>query len=165
MQLISRNNFRVTNFFFSFAVKYLREVTPYFRRSALNDVGWGGPDSRENSLNKTNKRTIPLKLCYLCRNLTMVDNQSRTFELHSPDAKSSCILRCPDDHIASQWFSSIHTLVDGLCLQAMAEANHVLLNSSSHSMGEIKHMGWLAEQVCFFYCLMIIPHGKKITLF
>lgn len=130
-------------------------MTPYFRRSALNDIGWAGPASREGSLNKSNKRTIPLKLCYLCRNISLTDNQNRTFELHSPDAKSSCILRCPDDHIASQWFNAIHTQVHMLSQQAMAEANHVLLNSSNHSMGEIKHMGWLAEQVCLINCMVL----------
>ena len=74
-------------------VKYLREVTPYFRKSsALNDVGWNS-DSPEvvpqptspQAAQMSDKRTIPLKLCYLCRNLTMPDPQNRTIELHSPD--------------------------------------------------------------------------------
>ena len=136
------------------AVKYLREVTPYFRKSsALNDVGWGMghedsliKDSPPPKSNLSDRRTIPLKLCYLCRNLTMPDPQNRTIELHSPDGKSSCILRCPDEHIATQWFNAMHSTVHVLIQQAMTEANHIVSNAPSNS-GEIKHMGWLAEQV------------------
>ncbi len=132
--------------FLVFSVKYLREVTPYFRKtSALNDVGWGGGDMRDQG--KVDKRSIPLKLCYICRNLTMPDAQNRIIELHSPDGKHSCILRCGDDHIASQWFSTIHSQVYILLQQALSEANHALTNTPSNT-GEIKYMGWLAEQVC-----------------
>ncbi|KAK2147560.1 hypothetical protein LSH36_547g03015 [Paralvinella palmiformis] len=132
-------------------MKYLREVTPYFRKSsALNDIGWVGLDAatKEGTPNKKlhECKSIPLKRCYLCRNLTVPDMSGRTIELHSPDAKNSCILRCPDEHIANQWFNALHANIHVLMQQAMSEANHILSTAPNNS-GEIKYMGWLAEQV------------------
>ncbi len=135
-------------------VKYLREVTPYFRKtSALNDLGWSNTDTDSATTTKDiahnknlDRKSIPLKLCYLCRQLTMPDGQNRTFELHSADLKSCCVLRCPDDNIAQQWFNAIHANLHVLMQQAMTEANLLLSNAPNNS-GEINHMGWLAEQV------------------
>ena len=143
-----------------FSVKYLREVTPYFRKSSvLNDVGWGGggvtPVTTVETNNKTttttsqhtaDRRVIPLKLCYLCRNLAIPDPQRKLLEIHSPDAKNSCILRCPDEHIASQWFNAIHSNIHILTQIALSEAHSILSNSPNTST-EIKMMGWVAEQV------------------
>ena len=138
-----------------FSVKYLREVTPYFRKtSALNDLGWGSQkespkDPTGSGNNKTNwseKKTIPLKLCYLCRNLSMPDTENRTIELHSPDGKSSCILRCPDSGIANSWFAALHSNVALLMQQSIVEANRMMSAGPRHQ--EITHMSWLAEQVC-----------------
>ena len=132
----------------------MREVTPYFKKfSVLNDVGWGGgggvtsPDTNNKTSSiTTDRRVISLKMCYLCRNLAIPDPQRKMFELHSPDAKNSCILRCPDEHIASQWFNAIHSNIHILTQIALSEAHSVLSNSSSNST-EIKMMGWVAEQV------------------
>ena len=136
------------------AVKYLREVTPYFRKtSALNDINWNSESSPKetgtlgrSSSSWIERKTFPLKLCYLCKNLTMPDSLQRTFELHSPDGKSSIVLRCPDENIANQWFHALHSKVHMLTQQAMVEANEILSTAPNNS-GEIKHMGWLAEQV------------------
>ncbi len=143
------------------AVKYLREVTPYFRKSSvLNDVGWGGgvpggvPSPETNPKGgvpvaaspAADRRIIPLKMCYLCRNLAVPDPQRRLLEIHSPDAKNSCILRCPDEHIASQWFNAIHSNIHILTQIAMSEAHSILVTSPNSTM-DIKIMGWLAEQV------------------
>ena len=133
-------------------MKYLREVTPYFRKtSALNELGWGAESlPREGSLGRSgafaDKKSIPIKLCYLCRNFSMPDPQHRIFELHSPDQKSSCMFRCPDEHIANQWFNAVHANLHVLIQQAQSEANHIL-SSAASSSGELKAMGWLAEQV------------------
>ncbi|XP_064640760.1 beta-2-syntrophin-like isoform X2 [Lineus longissimus] len=135
-------------------VKYLREVTPYFRKtSALNDLGWGSQkespkDPTGSGNSKTNwseKKTIPLKLCYLCRNLSVPDPENRTIELHSPDGKSSCILRCPDAGICNSWFAALHSNVSLLMQQAIVEANRMLSAGPRHQ--EITHMSWLAEQI------------------
>ncbi|XP_078607026.1 beta-1-syntrophin-like [Branchiostoma floridae x Branchiostoma japonicum] len=139
-------------------VKYLREVTPYFRRSTvIGEVGWEnaspyvikepGADNKASTNNFTEMKTIPLKMCYVTRNLTMPDPEQRTFELHSPDGRSSCILRCQDASSASQWFAAIHANTSMLTASAMAEANSKLVSGrGSAGDREIKHMGWLCEQ-------------------
>ena len=129
-------------------MKYIREVSPYFRKtSALNDLGWGGQEAQRDAAraNWTESKAIPLKLCYLCRNLSMSDPERKTLELNSPDGKSSCILRFPDPATATEWFNLIHANVAILMRQCIEEANHIM--SSAPNSGEIKHIGWLAEQV------------------
>ena len=132
-----------------FAVKYMREVTPYFRKtSPLNDLGWGAQDSAQKDTLKANwseTKTIPLRLCYLCRSLTVPDHEKRTLELHSPDGKGMCALRFPDSATCSDWFNALHSNVLLLTQQAIEEANQVI--SAAPSQRQIRHMGWLSEQV------------------
>ncbi|OWF36249.1 Beta-1-syntrophin [Mizuhopecten yessoensis] len=129
-------------------VKYIREVSPYIRKSsALNELGWGSQEAQRDAAkaNWTESKAIPLRLCYLCRNLSMSDPEKRTLELHSPDGKSSCILRFPDLATASDWFSAIHSNVNLLMSQCIVEANHVM--SSAPNSREVRHIGWLSEQL------------------
>ncbi|KAK7115468.1 beta-1-syntrophin-like [Littorina saxatilis] len=130
-------------------VKYLREVTPYFKKaSPLSDLGWGSQDSAQKDGAKANwseTKTIPLRLCYLCRNLTINDPEKKTLELHSPDGKGMCALRFPDPATCSDWFNAIHSNVMLLTQQAIAEANQII--SSAPNQRHIRHMGWLAEQL------------------
>ncbi|KAL4234842.1 structural molecule [Mactra antiquata] len=129
-------------------VKFLREITPYFRKNnALNELGWGSQDTTQdnNKSNWSESKTIPLKLCYLCRNLSMSDPEKRTIELHSPDGKSSCILRFPDVPTAHEWFNALHANVTMLTSQAVHDANLVM--SSAPNQREITHVGWLSEQL------------------
>lgn len=76
----------------------------------------------------------------------MPDAQMRIIEVHSADGKGSCIMRCSDEHTASQWFNAIHANIQLLIQQAIVEANQ-MLRLATNSSGEIKYMGWLAEQV------------------
>ncbi|CAG5136230.1 unnamed protein product [Candidula unifasciata] len=130
-------------------VKYLREVTPYFRKSSpLNELGWGTQDSAQKEGAKANwseTKILPLKMCYLCRNLTYSDPEKRSLELHSPDGKGICILRFPDPATASDWFNAIHSNVMMLTKQAIDDANEML--RSAPNQHEIRHMGWLSEQL------------------
>ena len=120
-------------------------------------MGWGGTDtiprdgtgSGASKNSWTERKTIPLKLCYLCRNLSVPDPQRRTIELYSPDGKHSCVLRCPDENIATQWFNALHSNVNFLTNQALSELMLVFSNVPSNST-EIKGIGWLAEQVSIF---------------
>jgi len=152
-------------------VKYLREVTPYFRRtscSALSDVGWTD-DVKSSSTSSASERAIPLQLCYVCRaDSSVVDSgsgsssptlQSVTLELQSPDRRSSCLLRCADEDAATQWLTAICNVVASLTTRAVADVN---IKSSVISSGtsspnnnsvpaplgsDVKHLGWLCEQV------------------
>lgn len=130
-------------------VKYLQEVTPYFKKaSPLSDLGWGAQDSAQKDGTKANwseTKTIPLRLCYLCRNLTILDPDKHTLELHSPDGKGMCALRFPEPVTCSDWFNAIHSNVMLLTQQAIMEANQII--SSAPNQRQIRHMGWLAEQL------------------
>jgi hypothetical protein len=129
-------------------VRYLREVTPYFRKnSALNELGWGTHETSQDGVKSSwsESKTIPLKLCYLCRNLSICDTEKRTLELHSPDGKSSCILRFPNVATCNEWFNALHANVTMLTTQAIQDANTTMI--SAPNQREITHMGWLSEQV------------------
>ncbi|XP_071480494.1 beta-1-syntrophin-like [Diadema setosum] len=150
VRLLKRSGKEVT-----LEVKYLREVTPYFRRSTIiGEVGWDTPSPyiiKEPGANAqvtrnhwTEMKVIPLKLCYVTRNLTINDPEQRTLELHSPDGRSSCLLRCTDATSANEWFSALHANVSLLAIQAVSEANDIL--RSAPGSREVKHMGWLCEQ-------------------
>ena len=153
------------------AVKYLREVTPYFRKtssSVLSEVGWTD-DSKQSSTSSTSERAIPLRLCYVCRaddgaRSSVVDGApssptlTTTLELHSPDRRSSCLLRCADEDTTSQWLSAICNVVSSLMTRAVADVNVVLSATSNGTAsnnnnappslgGDVKHLGWLSEQV------------------
>ncbi|XP_015910895.1 beta-1-syntrophin [Parasteatoda tepidariorum] len=134
-------------------VKYLKEVTPYFRKgAALAEVGWefqqGGflPSSQlHRKSGRADIRQVPLLLCHLCRNLTMPDADNRTLEIHSPDRRHSCVLRCPDAAQCSAWFNAIHSAVDAMMSKAVVEAGHLLKDVLERA--ELRHMGWLSEKI------------------
>ncbi|XP_076372385.1 beta-1-syntrophin-like isoform X2 [Tachypleus tridentatus] len=135
-------------------VKYLREVTPYFRKTMmLSEIGWdfqhGSFLSRDilrgqQKMSCSDVRCVPLLLCHLARNLTIEDSENRIFELHSPDRCNSCILRCSDSTRCSAWFNAIHTVIYNLTSKAVIEANHLLINVLEKA--EVKYMGWLSEK-------------------
>ena len=148
-------------------MKYLREVTPYFRKtssSLLSDVGWTD-DAKPSSTSSMSERAIPLRLCQVCRgDGSLVDSgsptlQSVTVQLHSPDRRSSCLLRCADEDTAMQWLTAICNVVASLTTLAVADVNAKLSavsngtdspnnNSAAVSLGsDVKHLGWLSEQV------------------
>ena len=141
------------------AVKYLREVTPYFRKtSALNEVGWS--DASTSSVERPSlasspspspvwlaeRKSMPLRLCYVCRNMSVADADGRTIELHSADARHVCLLRCADAAAADKWFRRLLDATLTLLRRATADASR-LLDGVPGSRGDVRHMGWLAEQV------------------
>uniref|UniRef100_A0A3Q3W4N3 Uncharacterized protein n=1 Tax=Mola mola TaxID=94237 RepID=A0A3Q3W4N3_MOLML len=133
-------------------VKYMREATPYVKRgSPVSEIGWetpppesprlGGSPNNSSSLSNPaspptqptmslqgDKRCIPLKMCYITRAMTMPDPENRQLELHSPDARHTVVLRCPDQPSALSWFSVVqNTATTGVA-----------------GSKEIRHLGWLA---------------------
>ena len=144
-------------------MKYLREVTPYFRKtssSVLSDVGWTD-DGKPSSSSSASERTIPLRLCYVCRSVadTGSNGQSVTLELQSPNRRSSCLLRCADEDTATQWLTAICNVITSLTTRAVADVN-VKLSATSNGTdspnnnsapvslnSDVKHLGWLSEQV------------------
>ncbi|XP_062132175.1 beta-1-syntrophin [Drosophila sulfurigaster albostrigata] len=141
-------------------VKFLREVTPYFRKaSIISEVGWelqraflcplgpGAPTSPPAPTPKTTPRAdtryIPLQLTHLARNLKYIDPENRCLELHSPDGVHSCILRAADSAEALVWFNALHSAMGSSTQRALVEANRALVNL----IGELKHIGWLSKRL------------------
>ena len=103
--------------FYLFPVKYLREVTPFIRKTSASiekQIGWdfktpflglstsGAQES--NSMEKSNTKSIPLLLCFLTRQVKVTEGKEHhVLEIHSPDRQDSCIFRTRDYHQASQW--------------------------------------------------------------
>ncbi|XP_010882396.1 beta-2-syntrophin [Esox lucius] len=139
-------------------VKYIREVSPLFKKPSLvADLPWDGvrPQSPNFSGSEDSgspkhsgakdRKVIPLKMCFISRNLTMPDLENRLLELHSPDGQHTVVLRCKDGPSAHSWFTAIHTNIAALLPQTLAHINSYLATTGSHP--QLKHISWLAEQV------------------
>lgn len=135
-------------------VKYLREVTPYFRKaSIISEVGWelqrgflsdSPPSPSPHSSQRADTRYLPLQLCYLVRNYKHCDAENRCLELHSPDGVHSCILRASDAAEASLWFNTLHSALHVLTIKSIQEANRIL---GPALLGDLQLIGWLARKL------------------
>ncbi|KFQ34945.1 Beta-1-syntrophin, partial [Mesitornis unicolor] len=143
-------------------VKYMREATPYVKKgSPVSEIGWETPPPESPRLGCTSadplsqlslsihrdKKTIPLKMCYVTRNMTVSDPENRLIEVHSPDAKHTVVLRSKDSATAQAWFNAIHSTVNELIPRAIAEVRDQLGKTGIAGSREIRHLGWLAEKV------------------
>ena len=92
-------------------VKYLKEVTPYFRGSKSSESSGGIPSTSPQ--NWPELKSILLKLCYVSRYIPakVQGAEGRSFEIFSSDGRSACILRCNDAASAQQWYNVIHSNV------------------------------------------------------
>ena len=99
-------------------VKFLKEVTPYFRRTTSQSSWETSPGSKEANATKTwsELKRISLKLCYLTKHVTVpgVESDRRAFEIFTSDGRSGAILRCKDNALSTQWFNSIHATITKL---------------------------------------------------
>ncbi|XP_061628586.1 beta-2-syntrophin [Phyllopteryx taeniolatus] len=140
-------------------VKYIREVSPLFKKfSLVADLPWNGIRPQSPSYNGSedsgspkhssskDRKVITLKMCFISRNLTMPDLENRLLELHSPDGQHTLVLRCKDASTANSWFTAIHTNIAALLPQTLAHIN-AYLGASASKQPQLKHIGWLAEQV------------------
>ncbi|CDQ63107.1 unnamed protein product [Oncorhynchus mykiss] len=141
-------------------VKYIREVSPLFKKPSLvADLPWDGvrPQSPNFSGSEDSgspkhsgakdRKVIPLKMCFISRNLTIPDLENRLLELHSPDGQHTVVLRCKDSPSANSWFTAIHTNIASLLPQTLAHINSYLGSITTGSHPQLKHISWLAEQV------------------
>ncbi|KAF7246901.1 Beta-1-syntrophin [Varanus komodoensis] len=145
-----------------FTVKYMREATPYVKKgSPVSEIGWETPPPESPRLGNASmdplcqlplsinrdKKTIPLKMCYVTRNLAVSDPENRLIEVHSPDAKHTLVLRSKDSATAQAWFHAIHSCVNDLIPKAISEVKEQLGKAGIAGGREIRHLGWLAEKV------------------
>uniref|UniRef100_A0A3B4UV40 Syntrophin, basic 1 n=1 Tax=Seriola dumerili TaxID=41447 RepID=A0A3B4UV40_SERDU len=142
-------------------VKYMREATPYVKKgSPVSEIGWETPPpesprignppspSTQPSLSlQGDRRCIPLKMCYVTRAMTTPDPENRQLELHSPDARHTVVLRCPDQPSALSWFSAMHSVTSTLAQRALAEVIQNTARTGVAGSKEIRHLGWLAAKV------------------
>ncbi|NWR30795.1 SNTB1 protein, partial [Tachuris rubrigastra] len=143
-------------------VKYMREATPYVKKgSPVSEIGWETPPPESPRLGcasadpmsqlslsiHRDKKTIPLKMCYVTRNMTVSDPENRIIEVHSPDAKHTVVLRSKDSATAQAWFNAIHSSVNELIPRVIAEVRDQLGKTGIAGSREIRHLGWLAEKV------------------
>ncbi|XP_026149477.1 beta-1-syntrophin [Mastacembelus armatus] len=148
-------------------VKYMREATPYVKKgSPVSEIGWETPPpesprlgsppitsfssdppspSMQPSLSlQGDRRCIPLKMCYVTRAMTTPDPENRQLEVHSPDARHTVVLRCPDQPSALSWFSAMHSVTSTLAQRALAEVIQNTARTGVAGSKEIRHLGWLA---------------------
>ncbi|XP_014228430.1 beta-1-syntrophin isoform X2 [Trichogramma pretiosum] len=131
-------------------VKYLREVTPYFRKaSIIQEVGWelqrgflSATPPPPKSPPRADTRYLPLQLCRLTRSHPSVDPEGRVLELHSPDGVHECWLRASDSAEANVWFNALHSALAALTHKALR------LASALPDPPQLQHIGWLARRHC-----------------
>ncbi|XP_042860747.1 beta-1-syntrophin-like isoform X2 [Penaeus japonicus] len=141
-------------------VKYLREVTPYFRKaSVMADIGWelqSGFLGAENGFlnneedrsspvmtNGPDTRSLPLLFCHLTRNYKCDEQYS--LELHSPDRLHSLMVKCPSEADITGWYNALHSTLDRLMQSALQHANKML--GDVLDKATIHHIGWLKLKV------------------
>ncbi|XP_057690576.1 beta-1-syntrophin [Corythoichthys intestinalis] len=173
-------------------VKYMREATPYVKKgSPVSEIGWETPPPESPRFGSTSitsspetpspplqpslslqgdRRCIPLKMCYVTRAMTTADPDNRQVELHSPDARHTVVLRCPDQPSALTWFSAMHAVTSSLTQRALADVIHHTARSGVAGSKEIRHMGWLAgkqsesEKQCWKPVLVVVTE-KDLLLY
>ncbi|KAK9513519.1 hypothetical protein VZT92_027045 [Zoarces viviparus] len=177
-------------------VKYMREATPYVKKgSPVSEIGWETPPPESPRLSPTiisssssfntfdppssptqpslslqgDRRCIPLKMCCVTRAMTTPDPENRQLELHSPDARHTVVLRCPDQPSALCWFSVMHSVTSKLAQRALAEVIQSTARTGVAGSKEIRHLGWLAgktesEKQCWKPVLMVVTE-KDLLLY
>uniref|UniRef100_H9GF13 Syntrophin beta 1 n=1 Tax=Anolis carolinensis TaxID=28377 RepID=H9GF13_ANOCA len=138
------------------------EATPYVKKgSPVSEIGWETPPPESPRLGNAStdplsqlslsinrdKKTIPLKMCYVTRNMAVSDPENRLVEVHSPDAKHTLVLRSKDSATAQAWFQAIHSCVSELIPKVVSEVRDQLGKNGIAGGREIRHLGWLAEKV------------------
>ncbi|XP_042346751.1 beta-1-syntrophin [Plectropomus leopardus] len=173
-------------------VKYMREATPYVKKgSPVSEIGWETPPPESPRLGSPpisssshdppssptqpslslqgDRRCIPLKMCCVTRAMTTPDPENRQLELHSPDARHTVVLRCPDQPSALSWFSAMHSVTSALAQRALAEVIQNTARTGVAGSKEIRHLGWLAgktesEKQCWKPVLVVVTE-KDLLLY
>ncbi|XP_070768316.1 beta-1-syntrophin isoform X1 [Enoplosus armatus] len=173
-------------------VKYMREATPYVKKgSPVSEIGWETPPPESPRLGSPpitssspdppssptqpslslqgDRRCIPLRMCYVTRAMTTPDPENRQLELHSPDARHTVVLRCPDQPSALSWFSAMHSVTSTLAQRALAEVIQNTARTGVAGSKEIRHLGWLAgktesEKQCWKPVLVVVTE-KDLLLY
>ncbi|XP_034642979.1 alpha-1-syntrophin isoform X1 [Trachemys scripta elegans] len=138
-------------------VKYMKEISPYFKNSSSGaTVSWD--PSPAVSLQRQASpilslrdlkegKNMPLKMCYVSRKCLPSDPENRYLEVCSADGRIPLFLRAKDEVTAQSWFNAIHTNVNALVPRVKEELRALLAAAGVAGSKEIKHIGWLTEQL------------------
>ncbi|NXF95404.1 SNTA1 protein, partial [Eubucco bourcierii] len=137
-------------------VKYMKEISPYFKNSSTGaTVSW---DPSPAALQKRSSpllpprelregRTVPLKMCYVSRKCLPTDPEHRYLEVCSADGRVALFLRAKDEATAQSWLGAIQANAGALLPRVKEELRAQLAGASGVAGRDIKHVGWLTEQV------------------
>ncbi|CAH0702532.1 unnamed protein product [Spodoptera exigua] len=133
-------------------VKYLREVTPYFRKaSIISEVGWElqrgfmadvPPSPPSPRRRRADTRYVPLLMACIAKNLRHRDPEERTIEIYSPDGVHALALRASSAQGATGWHRALHAAVRRAARAALARARPRL----RPLLGDVRYAGWLARR-------------------
>ncbi|XP_068275724.1 alpha-1-syntrophin [Nyctibius grandis] len=137
-------------------VKYMKEISPYFKNSSSGaTVSW---DPSPSALQKRSSpllpprelregRTVPLKMCYVSRKCLPADPEHRYLEVCSADGRVALFLRAKDEATAQSWLSAIQANAGALVPRVKEELRAQLAGASLVAGRDVKHVGWLTEQL------------------
>ncbi|NWV64297.1 SNTA1 protein, partial [Malurus elegans] len=137
-------------------VKYMKEISPYFKNSSAGaTVSWdpspAGQQKRSSPLlpprELRESRSVPLKMCYVSRKCLPTDPEHRYLEVCSADGRVALFLRAKDEATAQSWLSAIQANAAALLPRVKEELRAQLAGAGTVAGREVKHVGWLTEQV------------------
>ncbi|XP_062444899.1 alpha-1-syntrophin isoform X3 [Rhea pennata] len=145
-------------------VKYMKEISPYFKNSSSGaTVSWD--PSPTASLQKQASpilslrdlkegKNLPLKMCYVSRKCLPSDPEHRSpvtlcryLEVCSADGRVPLFLRAKDEVTAQSWFNAIQANANALLPRVKEELRAQLAGAGVAASKDIKHVGWLTEQL------------------
>ncbi|KFP04727.1 Alpha-1-syntrophin, partial [Calypte anna] len=137
-------------------VKYMKEISPYFKNSSTGaTVSWdpspAAPQKCSSPLLPPRElregRTVPLKMCYVSRKCLPADPEHRYLEVCSADGRVALFLRAKDEATAQSWLSAIQANAVALLPRVKEELRAQLGGAGAVAGRDIKHVGWLTEQL------------------
>ncbi|XP_075419896.1 alpha-1-syntrophin isoform X2 [Tenrec ecaudatus] len=140
-------------------VKYMKEVSPYFKNSAGGgtSVGWDSPPAsplqRQPSSpgpplqDLSDAKHVSLKMAYVSRRCTPSDPEPRYLEICSADGQDTLFLRAKDEASARSWATAIQAQVHTLMPWVKDELQALLAATSTAGSQDLKQIGWLTEQL------------------
>ncbi|KAI6074141.1 hypothetical protein LUU34_01173900 [Aix galericulata] len=134
-------------------VKYMKEISPYFKNSAAGaTVSWdpspSGQQKRSSPvLPPRESRTVPLKMCYVSRKCLPADPEHRYLEVCSADGRVALFLRAKDEATAQSWLGAIQGAVGALLPRVKEELRAQLAGAGTAGGRDVRHVGWLTEQL------------------
>ncbi|EDL85970.1 syntrophin, acidic 1 [Rattus norvegicus] len=139
-------------------VKYMKEVSPYFKNSAGGtSVGWDSPPAsplqRQPSSpgpqprNLNEAKHVSLKMAYVSRRCTPTDPEPRYLEICAADGQDTLFLRAKDEASARSWAGAIQAQISTFIPWVKDELQALLTATGTAGSQDIKQIGWLTEQL------------------